>query len=293
MDEVAEQVSLRRDDDRPHLLRLPDEPGHPAGPAHGCRHRQTLAGRGVGDREDRAVALDDLDPPPVLVDRRHRPTPARLRKPGRGARAPARRREGRATATGTRAPPAPRSRQRRAASAPRVPTSAPSACAPTPGVRVSSRARRGKGSHPKGAKLPRSHGRSELAAVVGRGLRPGRHWGGPCARRTVAWWASPSWSSQSRRTYVPGDRTMSRLVRLDGEVTVRPPTAVITSPAARPARSAGALGVTAVTKAPCGDAGRKPEGWMLTPRKAVGPMWSVAVDRPAETRSAIRTARLS
>src|SRR5437870_13772179 len=75
-----------------------------------------------------------------------------------------------------------------------------------------------------------------------------------------------------------------REVIVDGEETVRPLTAVITSPAVRPAESAGPPATVPAIRPPAGAAPPKPPLPIAlaisTPRNAVGPMWTAAVALP-------------
>src|SRR5262249_45496231 len=74
----------------------------------------------------------------------------------------------------------------------------------------------------------------------------------------------------------------------DGVVTRRPASVVTTSPVSIPAESAGPPGTTPAISAPVAEPASAVDTW--TPRKAVGPMWTTADDRPGATFCAIENA---
>ena len=103
------------------------------------------------------------------------------------------------------------------------------------------------------------------------------YWAGPLPRVTVAWWDRPDASSQSTCTLSPGRYCWIRVVSVAGEPTVFPATAVMVSPSVRPTWAAGPPGMALCRVAP------EPAtlvALMRTPRKAVVPMWTDAVDCP-------------
>src|SRR5690349_3100867 len=91
---------------------------------------------------------------------------------------------------------------------------------------------------------------------------------GPFASLTVVVWLVPYESVYATVTLVPGRSVRRMDLTSDGAVIVWLSIAVITSPASRPADSAGALGTTEAIAAP-----EPPRDSTSTPRKDVPPMW--------------------
>ena len=90
--------------------------------------------------------------------------------------------------------------------------------------------------------------------------------------------------------FAPGFFARMSEAIVDGEETVRPLIAVITSPAVSPAESAGPPATVPAIRPPAGAA---PPNLPLptveaisTPRNAVGPMWTAAVALPDSILSA-------
>src|ERR1700728_731293 len=105
--------------------------------------------------------------------------------------------------------------------------------------------------------------------------------GGPLANCTLAVCDCPDWSVQPICTVSPGWSAIKAAVRSDGVVIVVPDKLVITSPAVRPASSAGSPVTTPATATPdsCALPWPKPlllVDWTSTPKKDVKPTWMVA-----------------
>jgi len=118
------------------------------------------------------------------------------------------------------------------------------------------------------------------AGVAARGQAAG-----PATRVRVAVWLVPVRSTHVTRTWSPGFRSASVADSASALSTVVPPTAVMVSPACRPASAAGEPSTTPeIVAAPAASCAS------CTPRKAGVPCWIVALSSPDWIRSAIETA---
>ena len=107
----------------------------------------------------------------------------------------------------------------------------------------------------------------------------------------MAVWDWPEASTQPIWTLSPGWYPATKLLRVEFESTLWPPSDVITSPAARPAWATGPPGTTLLTVGPEALEPEPPNPLPLplcplevvssTPRKAVDPTWTVAEPWPA------------
>ena len=94
------------------------------------------------------------------------------------------------------------------------------------------------------------------------------------------------------RTVFPGEAWRTSFLRLAADETRFPANDVMRSFAPMPALSAGEPGTTSSTRAPDTSSSPSPAGASATPRKAVGPTWTVDERRPASICPAIFSALL-